>query len=127
MPQTKRKQAIAEDQGAPASAVPVAAPKTIVELQARTMATRDVADELYPTRLVVTGGDDTVIYHVDLPVSVLIALLDPGVPDGFIEVAVQATSVHLPIGGKHRFLHTSQIREVLFDKELPEGALGGEA
>ncbi len=105
----------------------IAAPKSIAALQARTMAKPDSADELYPTRLVVTGGDDTVIYHVDLPLSILVALLDPAVPDGFIKVAVQSTSVHLPIGGKHRFLHTAAIREVLFDKDLPDGALGGVA
>jgi len=105
----------------------VAAPKSIAGLQARSLAARDTNDELYPTRLVVTGGDDTVIYHVDLPLSVLVALLDPAVPDGFIKIAVQSTSITLPIGGRNRFLHTSAIREVCFDKDLPDGALGGVA
>jgi len=105
----------------------VAAPKSIAGLQARSLAARDNNDELYPTRLVVTGGDDIVVYHVDLPQSALIALLDPTVSDGFIEVKVQSTSVHLPIGGRHRFLHTAAVREVLFDKDLPDGALGGAA
>lgn len=105
----------------------VAAPKSIAGLQARSLATRDTNDELYPTRLVVTGGDDIVVYHVDLPLSILVALLDPAVPDGFIRVTPQSTSVHLPVSGKNRFLHTSAIREVLFDKDLPDGALGGVA
>ncbi len=105
----------------------VAAPKSIAGLQARTLAERSANDEIYPTRLVVTGGDDMVIYHVDLPLSILIALLDPAVPDGFISIKVDSTSIHLPIGGKHRFLHTSAIREILFDKDLPDGALEGVA
>lgn len=105
----------------------VAAPKSIAGLQARTLSERNINDEIYPTRLVITGGDDIVVYHVDLPLSILVALLDPAVPDGFIEVKPQATSVHMPISGKHRFLHTSAIREVVFDKDLPDGALGGVA
>jgi len=102
------------------------APKSIVELQNRTMAAPNPQEEIFPSRLVVNNGNEMVIYHVDLPQSVLVALLDPTVGDGFIRIKPSSTSIQMPGGGKIRFLHTSQIREVLFDKELPDGLLGGE-
>jgi hypothetical protein len=49
-------------------------------------------------------------YHQVYPQSVVIDLLDPDVPDGFIEI--QLTDGKLKQSVKHRFLHTSNIAEV---------------
>src|SRR5579859_6751603 len=44
-------------------------------------------------------------YHLDLPRSAVEALIDPDVPDAFIEVPCSLQSMR-------RFLHTSEIKEV---------------
>jgi hypothetical protein len=44
-------------------------------------------------------------YHIDMARSVAEALLDPDVPDAFIEVPS-------PIRDMRRFLHTSEIKEI---------------
>lgn len=44
-------------------------------------------------------------YHIDMARSVAEALIDPDVPDAFIEVPC-------PVAGSRRFLHTSEIKEI---------------
>src|SRR5579875_1146242 len=44
-------------------------------------------------------------YHIDMARSVAEALIDPDVPDAFIEVPC-------PIRDTRRFLHTSEIKEI---------------
>ena len=44
-------------------------------------------------------------YHLDLPQSVIEGILDPDVPDVFIEVLC-------PVRGVRRFLHTAFVKEI---------------
>lgn len=57
-------------------------------------------------RYAVTLRDDkTFEYHLDLAQSVINAILNPDVPDTFIEV-------HCQVKGARRFVHTSYIKEI---------------
>lgn len=109
----------------PAAVALPKAPDSIAGLQQRTMKPAEV-DETYHVRLVL---DNQTAFSLPMQQSVLVALLDPAVPDGFIEVsgAVRTNGDREDAPGVHRFLHTSFIREVVFRRDLPEGVLGGEA
>lgn len=60
------------------------------------------AEEKLPVTLRGRNGFE---YHLDLPRPAIEALIDPDVPDAFIEVPC-------PVKGMRRFLHTSEIKEV---------------
>jgi hypothetical protein len=57
-------------------------------------------------RLPVTlRADNSYEYHLDIARSVIEGLLDPDVPDLFLEVPC-------PVNGARRFLHTSYVKEI---------------
>lgn len=57
-------------------------------------------------RLPVTlRADNSYEYHLDMARSVIEGLLDPDVPDVFLEVPC-------PVNGTRRFLHTSYVKEI---------------
>ena len=70
------------------------------EMQALTMAPS--SEDRLPVTLRARNSYE---YHLDLARSVVVALLDPDVPDAFIEVPCS-------VRGTRRFLHTSEIKEI---------------
>jgi len=98
------------------------APVNVSDLQKKTIKGVE-QDEIYQVSLVL---DNDNVYQVDLPRSILVSLINPKVTDGFIKVKVQAVSTGLLQGaGSHRFIHTSFIREIVFNQDLPDILLGG--
>jgi len=94
---------------------PPAVPKNAIELQEQTQ--ENLFDDQYPVQITV---DTEIVYHVTLPYGVLKAILDPTVPDAFILLRnVTQTGPHIMAHGKYRYVHTSCIREITFDKDLP--------
>lgn len=62
--------------------------------------------------------------HLSLPESVVLGILDPDVPDAFLEVKVQPPPGGVPHPQDRRFIHTSRFREVLTHNEIRR-AMGG--
>lgn len=63
--------------------------------------------------------DTGVEYHMEKPESVVLGILDPDVPDTFIEVPVPA---NLKMAVKHRYLHTTRIGILDLHDELTPDA-----
>jgi hypothetical protein len=59
---------------------------------------------------------DTENYNEQLPLPVVLAMIDPTVPDFFIPI--KGTGRRMP-REKRRYLHTSYIRELVIFDELP--------
>lgn len=65
-----------------------------------------------PVRISVTLRTDTSYeYNLDLPRGVVDSLLNPDVPDCFVEVPARAYGGQ-PLHGTRRFLHTAYIKEI---------------
>lgn len=62
--------------------------------------------------------------HLTLPESVVLGILDPDVPDAFLELKPQAAPGGTPHPQERRFIHTSRFREVITHSEIRR-AMGG--
>src|SRR3954447_4515239 len=81
---------------------PAQSPKSPAKaIQARSEA-QPGSEERLPVTL---RADNSYEYHLDMARSVVEGLLDPDVPDVFLEV-------HCPVAGARRFLHTSYVKEI---------------
>lgn len=82
--------------------------------------TQEQSDVTKPCILVVNGQS----WHTDLPEAVLKAILDPNIPDTYIEVRGVTRSGQgvntVPPQVKHLFVHTSFIQEVWLFSDLSE-------
>lgn len=100
----------------PPSSPPLARP-TLADLQ---RVARGSDETRINVRLYLDSSDADGVRHFDeaLPVSIVRAILDPGVGDLFIPV--QGFGRLKPPRAKGHWLHTGYIREVLLLDELPE-------
>ncbi len=71
--------------------------------------------DLINVRLII---DETNHYNELLPVEVVRAIIDPDVPDCFIQISGRPRIA--PARCTRHFVHTSYIREILLLDELPE-------
>jgi len=101
--------------GPPAGVKPKSAARKLYEASL----VRDSGEQTIPVQLVI--GDTMIVYNTDMTVAMIYAILDPDVPDTFIRLRnLTVSSGTPPAMGVHKFLHTSHIREVILQQDLPE-------
>lgn len=95
-------------------------PKTPQDANALYKLAQEQSEVKVPCVLVVNGQP----WHTDLPEAVLKAILNPDVPDTFIEVRKATRSGQgvnaVPPSARHVFVHTSYIQEVWLFGDLSE-------
>ena len=89
------------------------------EIQRQAITGDQSAEDRINVRLLINGSDDDGIraYDEQLPVSILRAILDPGVGDFYVPIEGSARTK--PPRTKAHFLHTSAIREILILDAYP--------